>query len=67
MVVDNAGNKDQKPRHSQDVEAMTDSGTSTKKGGLRWHWVWFLPLCVLVLLTSERHTVVFGFAALKLF
>jgi hypothetical protein len=33
---------------------------------LGWHWFWFLPFCVLVLLLIERHMVVFGFAVLKL-
>jgi hypothetical protein len=47
------------------MEAVTDS--TSAKGGLRWHWLWFVPLCLLVLLTTERHTVVFGFATLKLF
>ena len=39
----------------------------TERGrlGLDWHWLWFLPLCVIVLLLVERHTVVFGFAALN--
>jgi hypothetical protein len=26
------------------------------------HWLWFVPLCVLVLLLVERHTVVYGLA-----
>jgi hypothetical protein len=33
---------------------------------LGWHWLWFVPLCVLVLLLVERHTILFGFVALKL-
>lgn len=33
---------------------------------LCWHWVWFLPLCVMVLSLVERHTVTYGFAILKL-
>lgn len=33
---------------------------------LRWHWLWFLPVCLLVLFLVETHTVGFAFAALKL-
>ena len=33
---------------------------------LGWHWLWFLPLCVMVLSLVERHTVTYGFALLKL-
>src|ERR1700722_1363603 len=43
-------------------------GPGTKKPwlGLGWHWVWFIPLCVLVLANVEWHTVRFGWVALKL-
>lgn len=34
--------------------------------GLGWHWLWFLPLCVVVLSAVERHTVIFAFAIFKL-
>src|SRR5262245_15246465 len=34
--------------------------------GLGWHWLWFIPLCVLVLLFIELHTVGLGFSLLKL-
>ncbi len=40
--------------------------TEPRRLGLGWHWLWFVPLCVLVLLLLERHTVVYGFVALKL-
>ena len=33
---------------------------------LGWHWLWFLPLCGIVLLVVERHTVGLAFAILKL-
>jgi len=33
--------------------------------GLGWHWLWFVPLCALLLLVVERHMVVFGFTALR--
>jgi hypothetical protein len=39
---------------------------SSGKQRLGWHWLWFLPLCVLVLWGVERHTVTYGFAILKL-
>lgn len=34
--------------------------------GLGLHWLWFAPFCLLVILLVERHTVVYGFFALKL-
>lgn len=34
--------------------------------GLAGHWLWFVPLCVLVLLLVERHTVLLGYEALEL-
>jgi hypothetical protein len=34
--------------------------------GLGLHWLWFVPLCALVLLLVEQHTVVFGLDVLKL-
>ena len=33
--------------------------------GPGWHWLWFVPLCALLLLIVERHMVVFGFTALR--
>lgn len=33
---------------------------------LGWHWVWFLPLCVLILSLVERHTVIYAFELLKI-
>jgi hypothetical protein len=39
--------------------------TERRRLGLGWHWLWFVPLCVIVLLLVERHTVVFGFVAFK--
>lgn len=33
---------------------------------LRWHWLWFIPLCLLVLLLVELHTMHLAFAVLKL-
>jgi len=40
--------------------------TERRQLGIGWHWLWFFPLCVLVLLLVEWHTVVYGFMALKL-
>jgi hypothetical protein len=46
---------------------MTEATSATpRRLGLGWHWFWFLPLCAVVFLLVERHTVVYGFAALKL-
>jgi hypothetical protein len=39
--------------------------TTTRRLGLGWHWLWFGPLCALLLLIVERHMVVFGFTALR--
>jgi hypothetical protein len=33
---------------------------------LGWHWLWFIPLCLLVLLVVELHAVHLVLAALKL-
>ena len=33
---------------------------------LGWHWLWFLPLCAMVLFVVERHTVGLAFTILKL-
>ncbi len=33
---------------------------------LGWHWLWFLPFCVVVVSLVERHTVTYAFAVLKL-
>ena len=42
----------------------TEAAPSEQRLG--WHWVWFLPLWVMVLSLVERHTVAYGFAILKL-
>jgi hypothetical protein len=34
---------------------------------LDWHWLWFLPLCIIVLAVVERHTVDFALAIIYLF
>ena len=34
--------------------------------GLGWHWLWFLPLCAVVLSAVERHTIIYAVAILKL-
>jgi hypothetical protein len=34
--------------------------------GLGWHWLWFLPICVLMLALVERHTITYAFAILTL-
>src|SRR5215470_8185849 len=39
---------------------------SNRRVGLGWHWLWFLPICVLVLALVERHTITYAFAILKL-
>jgi hypothetical protein len=36
------------------------------KQRLGWHWLWFVPLCVVVLLVVEWHTVTYAFTILKL-
>jgi hypothetical protein len=36
------------------------------KTGLGWHWLWFLPLCAVVLSLIERHLVTYAFAIVKL-
>jgi hypothetical protein len=33
---------------------------------LGWHWLWFIPLCVVVFFFVERHTVTWAFGALRL-
>lgn len=33
---------------------------------LGWHWLWFAPLCVVVLVFVEGHTVPYAFRLLKL-
>jgi len=37
-----------------------------QKRNLGWHWLWFAPVCVIVLAVSEAHTLHFAFLALKL-
>ena len=44
---------------------METEKTKPRRFGLGWHWLWFAPLCVLVLLLVEEHTVKFGFIALR--
>jgi hypothetical protein len=33
---------------------------------LGWHWLWFLPLCLMILLVVELHTAHLAFVVLKL-
>jgi hypothetical protein len=35
--------------------------------GLGWHWLWFAPLCVVVLCLVEVHVVRFAFGTLHLY
>jgi hypothetical protein len=35
--------------------------------GLGWHWLWFTPLCVVVLCLVEVHVIHFAFATLYLY
>jgi hypothetical protein len=42
------------------------SEVRSSRWGLGWHWLWFLPVCVLVLGVIERHTIVLALAVLKL-
>jgi hypothetical protein len=37
-----------------------------KKRRIGWDWLWFLPVCTLLLLLPERHTVQHALAILKL-
>jgi hypothetical protein len=37
-----------------------------RRVGLGWHWLWFIPICIWVLLFIELHTVGLGFNLLKL-
>lgn len=39
---------------------------SSDKRRLGWHWLWFLPLCVGVILGVELHTVEYAVRLLKL-
>ena len=34
--------------------------------GLGWHWLWLVPLCVVVLWVVEGHTLTYAFAILRL-
>src|SRR5271166_6161972 len=36
------------------------------KRRLGWHWLWYLPLCLVVLLVVELHTIQFAIGLLKL-
>jgi hypothetical protein len=40
--------------------------TESKQAQLGWHWLWFVPLCLSVLLLAERHTVLFGLSLTNL-
>jgi len=39
---------------------------SPSRPRLGWHWLWFFPVCFLVLLFVELHTVKYAFKLLKL-
>ena len=46
---------------------MSDAAKATGRGlRLGWHWLWFVPLCVIVLAFVERHTVSYAFLLVKL-
>jgi hypothetical protein len=48
---------------------MTETGRASERprpAGLRWHWLWFLPLCILVLAAPERHTVIHAYRVFAL-
>ncbi|MGJ4900175.1 hypothetical protein ACQR0V_01305 [Bradyrhizobium sp. HKCCYLS2058] len=46
---------------------MSDTAKATGRGlRLGWHWLWFVPLCVIVLAFVERHTVSHAFLLIKL-
>lgn len=48
------------------ISAHDHGDQRPRRSGLGWHWVWFLPLCVLVLSLVERHTITYAVAILKL-
>jgi len=43
-----------------------DVNVEPRRLGLGWHWLWFAPLCVIVLLVIEWHTLGLGFTVLKI-
>lgn len=45
---------------------MTAIERSSGSGRLGWHWLWFAPLAVVILLFVERHTIRFAFVVLEL-
>jgi hypothetical protein len=47
-------------------EMVGEASGLPRRLGLGWHWLWFIPLCVLVLLLIELHTVVLAFNLSKL-
>jgi hypothetical protein len=48
------------------MEDFPSDGNNLPRGTMGWHWLWFVPLCVAVLLIPERHTVLHGFRLSKL-
>ncbi len=56
-----------KPRPCEVAEALYAlRKESSGKRRLGWHWLWFLPLCLVVLLVVELHTGETAFFLLKL-
>ena len=57
-------------RHALDwmsaIDARNRGLISSGKRRLGWHWLWFLPLCLTVLLVIELHTVDYVIGILKL-
>jgi len=47
-------------------EPKEENSRPPKKGKLGWNWLWFLPLCALVLWVVERHSIEHGFVLCKL-
>jgi hypothetical protein len=47
---------------------MTDSTrvSERRRLALGWHWLWFIPFCLVVLSIVERHTITWAFEALQL-
>ena len=45
---------------------MTIDPLIAEKKRLGWHWLWFVPLCLCVLLFAEWYTVRVGFSVTKL-
>lgn len=48
-----------------EVEPKEENSQPTKEGKLGWNWLWFFPLCALVLWVVERHSVEHGFVLCK--